>query len=132
MSDALTTEYERWCDAFHEGSDAVKRIAQETLDLRAEVERLEELHGGTVADLHELNIIHGRTRALLERRHAICDKRDDEICAEAHAEGMEQAAKLLHDQGYFKSAAAIRAEIASATVSHADGADSTDTRSSDG
>ena len=41
MSDALTTEYERWCDAFHEGSDAVKRIAQETLDLRAKVERLE-------------------------------------------------------------------------------------------
>ena len=41
MSDALTAEYERWCDAFHEGSDAVKRIAQETLDLRAEVERLE-------------------------------------------------------------------------------------------
>ena len=40
MSDALKAEYERWCDAFHEGSDAVKRIAQETLDLRAEVKRL--------------------------------------------------------------------------------------------
>ncbi|MEK0326920.1 MAG: hypothetical protein QQN63_14580, partial [Nitrosopumilus sp.] len=60
-------------------SDAVKRIVQETLDLRAEVERLE-----------------GIVKAYL-------------VDAQFDA-GMEQAAKILHDQGYFKSAAAIRAD----------------------
>ena len=52
------------------------------------------------------------------------------------AEGREQAAMMYaNDSSYHKGydiAAAIRAEIVSATVSHADGADSTDTRSSDG
>ena len=51
-----------------------------------------------------------RLKALLDKGHASSDKRDDEICKEAHAEGMERAAKLLHDQGYFKSASAIRAD----------------------
>ena len=62
-------------------------VEKDLAESRAEVERLKAAHANAVELLHEANL------------------------AGTTVTGMEQAAKLLHDQGYFKSAAAIRAEI---------------------
>ena len=118
MGEQLTAEYERWCDAFHEGSDAVKRIAQETLDLRAKVERLD-------AEKYDSS----NTTMVETIRQAVAAERER---AAKIAEGSLSWCMTAGETEASAIAAAIRAEIASATVSHADGADSTDTRSSDG
>ena len=74
--------------------------------LIAEVERLKELWEGTVEDLHELNILHGKTLAeakrleeelkdATERCRVLADTWGDGRKV-AHAEGMEAAAKDVH------------------------------------
>ena len=116
MSDALTTEYERWCDAFHEGSDAVKRIAQETLDLRAEVERLEALEATYAWMPFEVAVLSIGDRSFsvdpdviaeFERLKAIADGHVQAteisvIAAEAQGVcvGREQAAKIAKDHSH--------------------------------
>ncbi|MEK0326921.1 MAG: hypothetical protein QQN63_14585, partial [Nitrosopumilus sp.] len=101
MSDALTAEYERWCDAFHEGSDAVKRIAQETLDLRAEAERL----NNAVYMWDKVRAERDKAEAKVERLKKALDLqtwcpncgRVLEIPNPGVAKGMEQAAKSFDD-----------------------------------
>ena len=41
MPSQLDIEEQRWRDAFNEGASGVRKLGQETLDLRAKVERLE-------------------------------------------------------------------------------------------
>ena len=91
--------------------------------LIAEVERLKELWEGTVEDLHELNILHGKTLAeakrleeelkdATERCRVLADTWGDGRKV-AHAEGMEEAAviadKHIKVHAYDQIAISIRA-----------------------
>ena len=83
--------------------------------LIAEIERLKTTvcHWDRLSETLHAEI--ERLRASLEKQYVISDKRDDEICTEAHAEGMEQAAVIaeqaLGDNDHGLVAAAIRAKI---------------------
>ena len=47
MPSQLDIEEQRWRDAFNEGDSGVQKLAQETLDLRAKVKRLEAITDAT-------------------------------------------------------------------------------------
>ena len=81
--------------------------------LISEVERLERIDRVTAEALASARAEVERLKALLDKGHASSDKRDDEICKEAHAEGMERAAVIAEDYpgDNMMIAAAIRAEV---------------------
>ena len=88
MADQLEAEYTRWCDAFRDGVVHVKELAQETLDLRAEVARLKEANANLLAEdnceterlkADQFDCLHNKSHRL------------------GIAEGMEEAAKIAKD-----------------------------------
>ena len=97
--------------------ERIDRVTAEALaSARAEVERLKRIEDKyweqtKVATDAESEV--ERLKALLDKGHASSDKRDDEICKEAHAEGMERAAVIAEDYpgDNMMIAAAIRAEV---------------------